>query len=550
MASKAQADGVGAPRASSISRRRAAARDRSGEAYMRRRNEIIQAAAEVFRNKGYQASTLADVSEAVGVDRASLYFYVGSKEEIFDEIVTDVVKANLAIAEEIRDSSEPAPAKLRRLVSQLMSSYAEHYPFLYVYLQENLAHVAEERRGWAEELRGVNRRYEAAVQDIVQQGVDEGSLRGITDARVVAYGVMGMVSWTHRWFSPAKSPVDARTIGESYAEILLGGLEVREGARPGVAGRPSGQPVPHPDVARLANRFADAAVPTYDTLSVPQARALLEEVTRLQREPQPVAFVEDVLLEGAEGRLPARVYRPGGGGAGHPVVVYLHGGGWTLGSLRAADEPCRALANASGCVVVSVDYRRAPETKFPGPLEDCVSAARWALQRAESLGGDGRVVLLGDSAGGNLAAATTLRLRELGGPQVAAQLLVYPTLAPASTTDFPSYRAFADGPLITRRELDWFWEHYLRSPRDAGDPLAAPLHAADLSALPPATVVVAELDPLHDEGVAYARRLEAAGVPTRLVEVTGAAHGYWWMDAALSQAEELTALLAEVLAAL
>ena len=477
------------------------------------------------------------------MDRASLYFYVSSKDEIFDEIVTELVKANTDEAERIAATSGPAPAKLRALVLQLMQSYADNYPFLYVYLQQNLSHVSEERQGWAADLRAVNRRYEAAVQAMVQQGVDDGTLRPVLDAKVVAYGLMGMVSWTHRWFNPENSPVDATQIGEEYARVLLDGLVAHSH---GVDADDRPRPVPHEDVEALAKRFTAAQVPTYDTLAVSEARSLLEGVTKLQNAPQEVAAVWDVVIDGGEEPVPARIYRPQAEGP-LPVVVYLHGGGWVLGSLRAADEPCRALANAAGCIVVSVDYRRAPETKYPGPLRDCVAAVRWIGRQAAAIGGSERLVLLGDSAGANLAAATTIVLRDEGGPAIAAQVLLYPALAPASTTDFSSYRSFADGPLMTRRELDWFWSQYLRGPQDERLPTAAPLHAPDLSGLPQATIVVPELDPLHDEGVAYAGRLLAAGVGVQLMEIPGAAHGFWWMSRVLSQADELTAALVPVI---
>lgn len=293
-------------------------------------------------------------------------------------------------------------------------------------------------------------------------------------------------------------------------------------------------------------RFAAAGVPTYDTLTVAAARAQLELVTKLQSRPEPVESVEDVLLDGPAGQLLVRVYRPAASRP-LPVVVYLHGGGWVLGSIDAADAPCRGLANRAPCVVVSVDYRRSPEAKFPEPLADCVAAIRWAAHNAPSLGGSDRLLLLGDSAGGNLAAAACALLRDDAKVTVSGQVLLYPTLAPASTTDFASYRTYANGPLMTRRELDWFWDHYLRDARDGRDPLAAPLHGVDLRGLPDTTVVVAQLDPLRDEGVAYVERLRAAGVPARLVEVPGAAHGFWWMDRVMSQAQELTALLAELL---
>lgn len=212
---------------SGIGRRRAAARGRKDGGYAVRRAEIVRAAADVFKSNGYRGTSLADIAQAVGTERASLYYYVSSKEELLDEVVTDVVMANVETAVTIRDSPGPAPDKLRELVVGLMVSYAENFPFLYVYLQENLAHVAESRREWAEQMRQVNRRWEDAVTDIVSQGIEEGSLHPITDPRVMAYGIIGMVSWTNRWFNPERAKVDAAAIGESYARMLLSGMEVQ-----------------------------------------------------------------------------------------------------------------------------------------------------------------------------------------------------------------------------------------------------------------------------------------------------------------------------------
>jgi len=213
--------------ASGIGQRRATARDRKQDAYSLRRAEIVYAAAQVFKTRGYRGASLADIARAAGTNRASLYYYVSSKEELFDEVVTDVVRANLVVAESIRDSTGPAPEKLRELVTRLMCSYAEHYPFLYVYLQENLAHVTDARREWAEEMRRVNRRWEEAVTAIVAQGVEEGTLAPMAEPRIMAYGVIGMVSWTNRWFNPERSPVEAATIGETYARMILNGLGAR-----------------------------------------------------------------------------------------------------------------------------------------------------------------------------------------------------------------------------------------------------------------------------------------------------------------------------------
>ena len=310
----------------------------------------------------------------------------------------------------------------------------------------------------------------------------------------------------------------------------------------------TGEPEPHPDVTALVAQFGELGIPTYDSVSVSHARALLDGVLRLQGPATPVAEVRDVLLPGDAGLLPARVYHPAPGEA-RPVVLYLHGGGWTLGGLKPADGPCRALAAASGCVVVSLAYRLAPETKFPGPMLDCVAAARALVADVASVGGDpdAGLVLLGDSAGGNLAAATALELRTLPGA-VRAQVLVYPCLLPARGTPFASYERRADGPMMTAREMVWFWDHYLRTPADGLDPRAAPLLAPDLAGLPPTTIVTAELDPLRDEALRYAERLAESGVTVTSTTYAGAAHGFWWMDGAMSQAAELTAQLAQVCA--
>lgn len=204
--------------------RRAQAQDQKSAGYEDRRAAIVEAAAIRFRRHGYGATNLAQIAQDIGTDRASIYYYFSSKEELFDVLVTDVVKANLAIAEDIRDSTGSAPDKLHRLIVQLMTSYAEHFPFLYVYLQENMAHVVSKRQSWAEDMRAVNRRYEQAIADMLQQGMDEGSIKRVGNPQVLAYGLMGMVSWTHRWFNPQTSAVTAHEIGETYAQTLLNGL--------------------------------------------------------------------------------------------------------------------------------------------------------------------------------------------------------------------------------------------------------------------------------------------------------------------------------------
>lgn len=209
---------------SRIGRRRAAAAGGTSVNYHDRRGEIIAAAVTLFRERGYRRTSLADIAEAVGTDRASIYYYFGSKDEILSVAVTPVVMNDAATAEEIRDSADPTPVKLRRVVTGMMRSYTEHYPLLYLYLQENLSHVTDRRQAWATEMRAVNRRYEAAVEAIIREGIAAGSLRPLGEPRVLAYGLMGMVSWTYRWFSPQRSAVDPASIGEAYADVILHGM--------------------------------------------------------------------------------------------------------------------------------------------------------------------------------------------------------------------------------------------------------------------------------------------------------------------------------------
>lgn len=530
---------------SRIGRRRAAAAEGDGENYHDRRTGIVRAAVALFRERGYRRTSLADIGEAVGAERASLYYYFSSKEEILKEAVTPIVLRNTAIAEEIRDSAEPAPAKLRRLVIGLLQSFADNYPLLYMYLEENLSHVGKNRQAWAAEMRAVNRRYVRAIEQIIEQGITAGSLRPLADPQILANGLMGLVSWTHRWYNPNESSVDAAKLGTAYADLLVGGLAATSESEDGLG--PGWLREAHPDVARVTAKFRAAGVPRYHELSVPAAREALEQVTHLQAPQTPLPQVRDLLVPSATGDLPARAYHPDPGRV-LPLVVYVHGGGWVLGGIAPADRPCRRLAAVGECAVVSIEYRRAPETKFPGPLEDCISAVKWLAANADQLGADGdRLVLMGDSAGGNLVAATAQHLRDEAGPPVERQILIYPCLVPPRAGGFASYEQYANGPLMSKPEMEWFWSHYLRSEADEQNPAAAPLLADDLSGLPPATVVVAELDPLRDEGLAYAERLRTAGVPTEVEVYRGAAHGFWWMDGEMRQATELTEQLARQL---
>lgn len=212
---------------SEIGKRRDAALKKNSAGYNARRQEIINAAGQVFKVRGYRGTKLEDIAKVLGVDRVSLYYYVSSKEEVFEDVVTAVVMANTEGIKEIRDSNRPVSEKVRDVIETVMKAYSDNYPFLYVYLQENLSHVAPSRTKWASKMREVNREYSKALTDIVQQGYDTGEFREVAPAQIVANGVLGMVSWTNRWFDPNKSEVTAEVIGRSYADIVIDGLRTQ-----------------------------------------------------------------------------------------------------------------------------------------------------------------------------------------------------------------------------------------------------------------------------------------------------------------------------------
>jgi acetyl esterase len=260
-------------------------------------------------------------------------------------------------------------------------------------------------------------------------------------------------------------------------------------------------------------------------LPVAEARQAMVMPMRKSRAALPLASIADRSIPGPAGDLPIRIYTPEGVGP-FPLLVYFHGGGFVVGSIDGADTICRALCYGAGCVVVSVGYRLAPEHTFPAAPDDCLAATRWAALHAAELGADpARLAVAGDSAGGNLAAVTALRLRDEGGPALCGQLLIYP-VAGYHTPPTPSYLANADGYLLTRDMMIWFWGHYLNHAGDADNPYAAPLRAPDLAGLPPALVITAEFDPLRDEGERYAQRLQLAGVPAVLSRYDGMIHGF------------------------
>lgn len=294
----------------------------------------------------------------------------------------------------------------------------------------------------------------------------------------------------------------------------------------------------------------------------PQVRALLDELNAVESPPpweQPIAQVranfasltaafaapglkvgrvENRHIPGPHGPIPVRIYWPERGGTEDgslPVFVHFHGSGFVVLGLDSHDHVCRKICSGAHCIVVAVDYRKAPENKFPKPTDDAWAATLWTVEHCAELGGDAkRVAVGGDSAGGCLAAVVTQRAKAEGGPALVFQLLVYPVTDMHDDTE--SYRTFAEGYLLTADTMRWFIRCYLNNDEEKANPVAAPLRAADLSALPPALVITAGHDPLHDEGVAYAEKLRAAGVPAEHLDYEEQIHGFWGSDGRIDAA--------------
>lgn len=285
-----------------------------------------------------------------------------------------------------------------------------------------------------------------------------------------------------------------------------------------------------PEILPILELFEQLGMPDPASASPEDFRGSMAAIP--VENPTAVGAVTDRNIVGADGDIAIRIYTPAGAGP-WPLLMYFHGGGWVIGDLNSHDETCRQFCAAVEAVVVSVDYRLAPETKFPGPLEDCYSATHWATEHAAELNADAaRLCVAGDSAGGNLAAAVCLLARERQAPAIRHQLLIYPVTDHACST--PSYRDNGEGYFLTAAMMRWFWGHYLADSGQARDPLASPL-LADLTALPSATVITAEYDPLRDEGIAYAEALAAGGVPVAQRTYQGMIHGFVSMPLGLTQ---------------
>ena len=294
----------------------------------------------------------------------------------------------------------------------------------------------------------------------------------------------------------------------------------------------------------------DQPVPPTYAVSVDDARGQLEALAQM-RDGEEVANVENFDIggpEGPEGSLPVRVYYPEAAGP-HPTLVFFHGGGYVLGSLETHDALCRALTNAAECAVVSVDYRLAPEHPFPAAVEDAFFAVEWVAEHGASVDLDpARIAVGGDSAGGNLSAAVTLVTRDRDGPELAHQALVYPAVDSPVTDEYDSYEENAEGYFLEREGMEWFLEQYVDDEIHLRNEYFAPI-LADLSGVPPASVVTAGFDPLRDEGQAYAAKLEAAGVDVSTHHHEDMIHGFATMvdmvDAAGETVDALAADLAE-----
>lgn len=282
-----------------------------------------------------------------------------------------------------------------------------------------------------------------------------------------------------------------------------------------------------PGIQLLLKLMAMAPQPQMERLSPAQARAGVTETRSMIAAPElPIASVTATRVAGAGTRLPARLYVPEEcKDSSSPLLVFYHGGGFVIGDLETHDAPCRLIAQHSGCRVLSVDYRLAPEHKYPAAADDALAAFRDVVARAEEFGADpSRIAVGGDSAGGQLATVTAQQALADAGPAPAFQLLIYPVCDFAEK--YPSYRLFSEGFFLTEAQMDWFGQHYLGADDDLNDPKASPLKAGSLSGLAPAHIITAGFDPLRDEGEAYAAKLKADGVEVTLRRHSSLIHGF------------------------
>jgi acetyl esterase len=297
-----------------------------------------------------------------------------------------------------------------------------------------------------------------------------------------------------------------------------------------------------PQMRAVLDQAAAAGGKPFHQMTPGEARQAIDTMFAAFRgTPVEVGEAVDRRIAGPAGEIPLRIYTPPGAGP-FGALVYFHGGGWVIGNIETHDASCRQLTAGAGCVTISVDYRLAPEHKFPAGPEDCYAATKWAADNARSLNIDqGRLAVGGDSAGGNLAAAVALMARARGGPRLAFQLLIYP--ATDCADDTPSQHEFAEDSrdyILSRADMEWFWGYYL-GPNDKRNPIACPALATNFANLPRAFVLTAEVDPLRDEGEAYAEALRKAGVIVRLKRYDGVCHGFFSMASMIDKGRQAVA---------
>jgi acetyl esterase len=305
-----------------------------------------------------------------------------------------------------------------------------------------------------------------------------------------------------------------------------------------------------PQAQNLLTQLAAAGNPPRHMMTISAARALsIASAAATNDPPEPVQAVENRTIEVGKLHIPIRIYTPTVSEISGPLplLIYFHGGGWVLSNLDTHDSLCRKIANRARCLLISVDYRLAPEHKFPAAVEDCYAATLWAAEHAAEINGDAqRIAVGGDSVGGNLATVVALMARDRGTPPLIYQVLIYP-VADYHTPGHPSYFELAEGYNLTRKDMIWFWRCYLRDEQDASNPYAVPMRAETLKGLPPAFVITAEYDPLRDEGEAYAQRLYQDGVPVALKRYQGMIHGFVNMSGVLDQGKQAIEEIAAVL---
>ena len=292
----------------------------------------------------------------------------------------------------------------------------------------------------------------------------------------------------------------------------------------------------HPQVKKILEEAASLGLPDYQDLSPAAARKQMLDLTPPVDPLLAVKRVENLMIPGPKGEIPIRLYYPSGDPP-FAVLVYFHGGGWVMGDLATHHGVCHALAKRSSCLVVSVDYRLAPEHRYPAAVEDAYAATSWVAQNTDAIQADpDRLAVGGDSAGGHLAAVVTLMARDRKGPRIDLQVLIYPITDCNFSTS--SYVENKEGYMLTSDLMRWFWNHFIDDEGQANDPYVSPLRAKNFSDLPQAVIITAEYDPLRDEGEAYGKRLLEAGVKVTLSRYPGMIHGFIRMTAQLDNAKE------------